>query len=85
MKPKYPELSITLTGYFHSRMIPEAASYVAVEMKKSNVSQDDINLYYTEARKGGVEGFLNETRKWVTVNVSNLSFHSNPEDENSDA
>ena len=75
MKTKYPHLTVTFTGYFASRMVPEAAAYVAAEMKTAGVTQDEVNEYYTEARKGGVQGFLDATRKWVTVKLNKVTYH----------
>jgi len=61
-KPRYPGVVVRLTDDRYASL-----GHVGSELRKAGAKQDEINQYYTDARRGDFARFINVTSEWVTL------------------
>ena len=64
-KPKYPEIVVELSEQDGNAFTILGA--VKKALKQNNISQDEINQFFTEATAGDYDHLLQTAMKWVTV------------------
>ena len=65
LAPKYPDVDVELIGKDGNAFM--ILGLVGNALRKAGASQDDINGFYTEARKGDYNHLLQTVMSWVTV------------------
>jgi hypothetical protein len=62
-KPRYPQVSISTYG----RTGTDIATDVANAIRAVGATQDEINDYYMQARRGSREDTITVSREWVKL------------------
>lgn len=65
MEPKYPEVSVQLSGKDGNAFAVMGA--VQKALRRAGVSKEEINKYQAEATEGDYDHLLQVTMKWVNV------------------